>query len=202
MMSLSRLLPPLAIATPAFWRHRAYLDAVAKVAQSHLGVAQPRPGRYGAAVCAIISEAPGVDCDRYEAWCQRFAWACCETAAMAQGGHTAYPHAWGGVMRAWHEAGVLGLRRMTYGAWLDGEEPGPGWVMVRVRDATRRAAAMRGTPTPGHCGVVEVVRGATVGTIDGNTNASGSATGGEVGRNVVRRDDARLVGFIEPKVRS
>jgi hypothetical protein len=196
------LLPPLHLATPAYWRQRAYLDAVSAVARSHLGVKQARPGVFGDAVCAIIDTSPRVSCDSYEAWCQHFAFACCEVAAEGRGARTVYPHALGGVARAWHQSGVLGLRRISAADALRGVLPSVGWIMMRTRDGARRDAVLRGGSAPGHCGVVvEMVTSAHCATVDGNTNSSGSATGGEVGRNVVSYRDPRLLGFVEPAFR-
>jgi hypothetical protein len=195
-------MPPLHLATPAYWRQRAYLDAVVSVARSHLGVKQTRPGVFGDAVCAIIDTSPRVSCDQYEAWCQHFAFACCEIAAEGRGGRTTYPHALGGVARAWHQSGVLGLRRISAADALRGVLPSIGWIMMRTRDGARRDAVLRGGSAPGHCGVVvELVTRDHVATVDGNTNSSGSATGGEVGRNVVSYRDPRLLGFVEPSFR-
>lgn len=200
---MMRLAFPLYIATPAYWRQRAYLASIAAVAQSHIGVSQELRGEYGTDVCSLLKDAPGVDCDRYEAWCQRFVWVCAETAARAKGGATVYPHAWGGVARAWLQSGTLGLQRLSHLQCDQGELPGIGWVMIRTRDPARRSSVLRGGSAPGHCGVVVETIGTThVATVDGNTNSSGSATGGEVGRNVVSLRDPRLVGFIRPEMKS
>ena len=181
------------IVIPAL-RRWTYLDAIADFAVAQLGTTQTRPGEYGPAVCSLIERAPGVMCDRYEAWCQRFAWVCAETPAETWGMATTYPHAWGGVVRAWHEAGRSGLVRIIPGS----ERPPRGAIYLRVRDASRRDDALRGGTAPGHCGVVVDVRDTDFVSIDGNTNSSGSATGGEVGRNFTRWDDARLLGFVVP----
>jgi hypothetical protein len=181
------------IVIPAL-RRWTYLDEVAAFAEAQIGTRQEGPGRYGAAVCALISDAPGVSCDRYEAWCQRFAWVCAETPAETWGMRTTYPHAWGGVVRAWHESGLVGLERIERGKG----RPSPGWVYLRVRDAARRDAALRGGAAPGHCGVVVGVRDDGFWSVDGNTNSSGSATGGEVGRNFTRWTDPRLLGWVRP----
>jgi hypothetical protein len=181
-----RFLPPL----QAIWVNYGYLNDVAEQARATVGISQERRGVFGEDVCRLLEIVPTVDCDSYEAWCQHYAWACCETAAAKRGRETSYPHAYGGVARAWHQAHARGL--------TVSQTPGIGWIMMRTRDARHRSRVLMGGTAPGHCGIVVSFDKEGGVTIDGNTNLEGSATGGSTGPNPFSLSDPRLLGFVRP----
>lgn len=111
------------------------------------------------------------------AWCQAFMYRIFQEAAQLRGVQNPVPRT-AGVLKCWQmvKAGEK-LSRMA--------EPKPGdqFIMDYGRGL-------------GHTGIVVSVEGNTFTTIEGNTDAAGSRTGGMVCLRSRRRDDPKMRGYI------
>jgi len=111
------------------------------------------------------------------AWCMAFVYRCFNEAAEIL--HVANPlHKTGGVLNGWRNA-PQHMRKPKNATIL------PGYIFI-----------MDYGKGLGHTGIVVSVDGGVMVTIEGNTDANGSRTGGMVCRRTRRLDDPKLVGFI------
>lgn len=116
------------------------------------------------------------------AWCQAFAYRCYNEAAEEMGlKNTCFRT--GGVLMCWNNT-PSALKLLKKDATEVNVLPGYQGIMNYGKGL-------------GHTFIVERVVGRTLHTIEGNSDAAGSRTGGMVCRNKRSMDDERLVGFIK-----
>jgi hypothetical protein len=115
-------------------------------------------------------------------WCQAFTYRCYNEAATELGVKNTC-HRTGGVLLCWNNTPTE-LRLMKKDATEVTVLPGYQGIMNFGKGK-------------GHTFIVERVEGRTIHTVEGNSDANGSRTGGMVCRNKRSLDDDRLVGFIK-----
>ena len=111
-------------------------------------------------------------------WCQAFVYRCFHEAALQIGRANPVPKT-AGVLKCWQSA------------------PAPLKINKKKTPIAGSQFIMDYGKGLGHTGIVVSVEGDTFTTIEGNTDANGSRTGGMVCLRSRRFDDPKLVGFIQ-----
>jgi hypothetical protein len=170
-----------------------YAASVVAVAYSQAGVKEEGRNR-GPAVeqyLRSVGLGPGYP------WCAAFVYWCHSHAARNVGATTKCPRTAAACM-FW-----IAGRKAALECWRPNTmEPQPGDIYIRARRGQDPTPIVKGHRRKGHTGiVVKVDDTGQVWTIDGNTNAAGSAEGDEVSSEPRLLDLTmkELVGFVRPR---
>lgn len=115
------------------------------------------------------------------AWCMAFVYRCYHEAAQQLGQANPCPKT-AGVMDCWRKAPAAN-KVLTKAASAHNVPPGSQFIMSYGKGL-------------GHTGIVAKIQGNTIHTIEGNTDANGSRTGGMVCARTRSMSDKKLLGFI------
>lgn len=160
-------------------------EAVIRIASEQVGVRETPPGSNRGRM--VDEYMKSVDPSQLgKAWCVAFVYWCFNEAANRLGVKNPLPKT-AGVLKSWAQSQSL-----------------PGVKIVTAQDAAGDSTLiepgmvfyMDSGGGYGHAGIVVSVLGSVLTTIEGNTNAAGSRTGGGVFQRTARRVENVNVGFI------
>jgi hypothetical protein len=164
------------------------LEKALEIAESQVGVMEQPPGSNRGPEVDEYVRRVGLNPKGHFAWCVAFLYFCFDEAALKLGRSNPVIKT-AGVLDHWAKAGQQSIPRITRAKAV--QNPGlvlPGHIFIIDTGAPGGG---------GHSGVVLEVAGGKIVTIEGNTNADGSAEGIGVFRRASRKIAQINKGFID-----